>query len=56
MLSPNYSLLFCLDIDECSRSNNYCPQDKSYCNNTIGSFACYCAIGYTGNGTVCEGR
>ena len=56
MSSLNYSLLFCLDINECYQSIDYCPHPKSYCNNTVGSFQCLCGSGYTGNGTVCEGK
>ncbi len=26
------------------------------CDNTIGSFDCMCNPGYTGNGTICDGK
>ena len=33
----------CVDEDECDPANTYCEQ---YCNNTVGSYECYCDIGY----------
>ena len=44
-----------IDIDECSRWIDNCHSD-AYCTNTDGSFLCTCGIGYTGNGTVCQGK
>ena len=49
-------MCFFLDVDECSGSINYCSYPNAYCVNTVGSFECTCASGYTGNGTVCEGK
>nr|XP_039251530.1 serine-rich adhesin for platelets-like [Styela clava] len=39
------------DVDECAGAND-CPAE-SQCQNTIGSYACVCKPGFTGNGTVC---
>ena len=38
-----FSLLFLQDIDECDNENGNCSQ---FCNNTIGSYQCYCEDGY----------
>ena len=35
---------FLLDINECDEENGNCSQ---FCNNTIGSYQCYCEDGYT---------
>ena len=43
------------DIDECANSSALCDSNAS-CNNTEGSFACICDVGYTGNGSSCEGN
>ncbi|XP_078575770.1 uncharacterized protein LOC144861669 [Branchiostoma floridae x Branchiostoma japonicum] len=41
------------DIDECATGNGGCSQN---CNNTVGSFTCFCHDGYTLNsdGTSCD--
>jgi hypothetical protein len=44
-----------LDIDECSQSVNNCHQNSN-CINIDGSFLCTCGSGYSGNGTVCQGK
>ncbi|XP_064644022.1 uncharacterized protein LOC135497923 isoform X2 [Lineus longissimus] len=46
----------CSDIDECQDGKNNCAKtaDGGTCTNTIGSFTCKCATGYTGNGTHCN--
>ncbi|XP_048587806.1 fibrillin-1-like [Nematostella vectensis] len=41
------------DVDECYPGHYNCHQDAT-CANTIGSFACTCKPGYTGNGVSCE--
>ncbi|XP_048587803.1 EGF-like repeat and discoidin I-like domain-containing protein 3 [Nematostella vectensis] len=41
------------DIDECSSGSNNCHRDRATCANTIGSFACTCKPGYTGDGINC---
>ena len=43
-----------LDVDECLENKDNCHVDAT-CNNTIGSFTCSCNIGYSGNGTFCQG-
>ncbi|XP_048587804.1 EGF-like repeat and discoidin I-like domain-containing protein 3 [Nematostella vectensis] len=42
-----------IDIDECSSGSNNCHLDQASCANTIGSFACTCTPGYTGDGINC---
>lgn len=42
-----------LDVDECSMNNGACEQ---LCNNTIGSFDCYCVHGYNALDNLCEGN
>ena len=38
------SCVFASDVDECSENTDNCSQG---CNNTIGSYLCYCEDGYT---------
>jgi hypothetical protein len=43
------------DIDECTEGIDNCHQ-QAMCQNTDGSFICYCNNGWTGNGTHCTGK
>jgi len=43
-----------VDIDECSPAHYGCDTHAS-CSNTVGSFACACNPGFTGNGLTCTG-
>ena len=45
--------LFFIDIDECSL--NLPCDSNAICTDTVGSFTCQCRLGFTGNGTNCEG-
>ena len=47
--------LIFLDVDECSPSLDNC-HENSNCTNINGSFFCTCDGGYSGNGTVCDGK
>ena len=48
-------IFFTLDMDECADSNlNNCDTDAT-CTNADGSYQCACNIGYTGDGTTCQG-
>lgn len=51
------SFFFCLhsDLNECALITNNCHADST-CTNQNGSFDCNCNIGYSGNGTFCEGK
>ena len=41
------------DIDECATD----PCDNNaFCNNTVGSYDCFCNDGYTGDGFFCHGK
>ena len=55
--SAIYSGMFScsIDINECETANGGCEQ---ICSNTIGSFACSCAVGYRlgRNGLNCNGK
>jgi hypothetical protein len=42
------------DINECGTPSS-CPQ-YSVCNNTLGSFSCYCQAGFREVGDRCEGK
>ena len=42
------------DIDECEIGADDCDSMNAECNNTIGSYECYCRGGYRFNGTYCE--
>lgn len=37
---------YCEDVDECSGSNDLCPDTASFCVNTEGSYYCDCEPGY----------
>ena len=41
------------DINECETGEHNCSADHAYCNNTKGSFTCFCKPGYTGNSLNC---
>ena len=41
-------LFVTLDLDECRGNNNHCHQN-AVCTNTLGSYKCQCATGYTGD-------
>ena len=43
------------DIDECNAANNSC-HENAWCNNTQGSFDCFCKPGYDGDGHNCTGK
>ena len=44
------------DVNECEDpGGNDCHQNAS-CTDTIGSYICTCMLGYSGNGTYCEGK
>lgn len=43
------------DVDECTQGTDDCD-DNATCANGVGTFTCTCKTGYTGNGTVCEGK
>ena len=47
-------LFWCADVDECARGEDECS-DFAQCFNTVGSYACSCVAGYTGDGRTCEG-
>ena len=51
-ISKYVQLLF-IDIDECSL--NLPCDSNAICMDTVGSFTCQCRLGFTGNGTSCEG-
>ena len=51
-ISKYVQLLF-IDIDECSL--NLPCDSNAICTDTVGSFTCQCRLGFTGNGTSCEG-
>ena len=42
------------DFNECIMGTDNC-HSEAICNNTIGTFTCYCKKGYSGNGTTCVG-
>ena len=48
------SLLFFLDIDECTSGADNCGIN-AVCTNTHGNFTCTCQHGYTGDGVICVG-
>ena len=42
------------DIDECDAGSHNCASEAS-CTDNVGSYDCTCDMGYTGNGTSCNG-
>ena len=42
------------DADECSNNDHSCDVN-AVCSNTVGSYACACKAGYTGDGRTCNG-
>ena len=42
------------DADECSNNDHSCDVN-AVCSNTVGSYACACKAGYTGDGGTCNG-
>ena len=43
-----------LDINECVNETDNCHENAE-CSNNDGSFSCLCNVGYSGNGTICQG-
>ncbi|XP_033643557.1 uncharacterized protein LOC117303459 isoform X5 [Asterias rubens] len=43
----------CIDVDECNLQSDNCSPD-AVCNNTVGSYECFCNEGYNGDGRVCS--
>lgn len=42
------------DVDECQEKSDNCHLHAS-CDNTVGSFECFCNDGFAGNGRFCAG-
>ena len=50
------AMFIATDIDECRDNGGNCSH---HCNNTMGSYSCYCDIGYalnTTDGQTCDGK
>ena len=54
-LNKKPSSLFSPDIDECSTNSHSCDVN-AVCSNTVGSYACACKAGFTGDGFTCIGE
>ena len=51
----SYYFVSSTDIDECEQGDHNCDLNAE-CSNTVGSFECDCYAGFTGNGTICDGK
>ena len=47
---------FFIDIKECKEGLNDRCDPNSACSNTIGGYECTCKSGFSGDGTICEGK
>ena len=47
--------VFSADINECEDGTESCAENAE-CTNTQGSYSCSCSPGYTGDGTICNGK
>ena len=55
IVSESYIYLyFETDVDECLEAST-CDANAN-CTNTVGSYNCSCNLGFTGNGSICEGQ
>ena len=54
IFTPSFTKFF-PDIDECYTNAHSCGVN-AVCNNTIGSYACACEAGYSGDGRTCTGK
>ena len=43
------------DINECSVSNSICDVNAK-CQNSEGSYLCFCKVGFVGDGKTCTGK
>ena len=54
IFTPSFTKFF-PDIDEYSTNAHSCGVN-AVCNNAIGSYACACEAGYSGDGRACTGK
>ena len=50
-----FFFFFPVDIDECSANSHSCDVN-AVCSNNVGSYACACKAGFTGDGYTCTGE
>jgi len=55
LLAEYYTFVNTTDVNECLVNNGGCHANAT-CNNTLGSYVCTCATGFTGNGISCTGK
>ena len=51
LLNAHNLIIFVVDIDECHPRNADCHSNAT-CSNTIGSYACSCIPGFSGDGKL----